>query len=168
MAKCSMAWRSPNPDFAPSRGLACVRAHGGFSYRTVDEVVSSLALAETIRPARRLVSFRLAGWLWSGLLLTLLAFLVLYPTFMLLYGALSGTNPVVDGFSLSAVSLDNFIEVLANPNVHFALVNTLVVCGGGTAIAVVIGLGFASIVGRTNTPCKALIATAAPVPPSAH
>ena len=94
-----------------------------------------VALADPARPARRLASFRLAGWLWSGLLLAILAFLVLYPTFMLLYGALSGTNPVVDGFNLSAISLDNFIEVLANSNVHFALVNTLVICSGGTAIA---------------------------------
>ena len=115
-------------------------------------MATSLALADPIRPARRLAAFRLGGWLWSGLLLALLAFLVLYPTSMLLYGALSGTNPVVDGFNLSAVSLDNFIEVLANPNVHFALVNTLVVCSGGTAIAVTIGLGFAWIVVRTNTP----------------
>jgi iron(III) transport system permease protein len=127
-------------------------------------VATSFALADQVRPARRLASFRLAGWLWSGLLLAILAFLVLYPTFMLLYGALSGTNPVVDGFHLSAISLDNFIEVLANPNVHFALVNTLVVCAGGTAIAVVIGLGFAWIVVRTNTPWKALIATAGLVP----
>jgi len=116
------------------------------------------------RPAMQWAASRAAGWLWSGSLLALLAFLVLYPTFMLLYGALSGTNPVVDGFSLSAISLDNFTEVLANPNVHFALVNSLLVCTGGTAIAVVVGLGFAWIVVRTNTPCKGLIATAGLVP----
>jgi iron(III) transport system permease protein len=127
-------------------------------------VTTSLTLTDSVRPARGLASFRWAGGLWTGLLLAILAFLVLYPTFMLLYGALSGTNPVIDGFHLSAISLDNFIEVLANPNVHFALVNTLVVCGGGTAIAVVIGLGFAWIVVRTNTPWKALIATAGLVP----
>src|SRR5262249_14326891 len=79
--------------------------------------------ADPVRSARSLVSFRVGGWLWSSLLLALLAFLVLYPTFMLLYGALSGTNPVVDGFNPAAISLDNFIEVLANPNVHFALGN---------------------------------------------
>src|SRR5204862_6245520 len=43
-------------------------------------------------------------------------------------------------------------------------VNTLVVCSGGTAIAVAIGLGFAWIVVRTNTPWKTLIATAGLVP----
>src|SRR5256885_11248623 len=121
-------------------------------------VYKSIGVVITYRMLLKFLTFfdlfrasRISGWLWSGLLLALLAFLVLYPTFMLLYGALSGTNPVVDGFSLSAVSLDNFIEVLANPNVHFALINTLLVCSGGTAIAVVIGLGFAWIVVRTNT-----------------
>src|SRR5262249_28597763 len=77
--------------------------------------LATFALADPVRSARSLVSFRVGGWLWSSLLLALLAFLVLYPTFMLLYGALSGTNPVVDGFNPAAISLDNFIEVLANP-----------------------------------------------------
>src|SRR5262249_19921116 len=86
-------------------------------------VLATFALADPVRSARSLASFRIGGWLWSGFLLALLAFLVLYPTFMLLSGALSCTNPVVDGFDPAAVSLDNFIEVLANPNVHFALVN---------------------------------------------
>src|SRR5260370_13777254 len=76
---------------------------------------------------------------------------------MLLYGALSGTNPVVDGFHLSALSLDNFSSVLANGNVQAALLNTLVACSGGTAIAVAIGLAFAWIVARTNTPWNGLI-----------
>ena len=89
-------------------------------------MVTSFAVVEQIRPARRFVPARMLGLLWSGLLLALLAFLVLYPTFMLLYGALSGTNPVVDGFDVSAISLRNFAEVLANPNVHYALINTLV------------------------------------------
>ncbi len=107
---------------------------------------------------------RLTGWLWSGALLLILAFLVLYPILMLLFGALTGANPVVDGLHPGDISLDNFVAVLGNPNVHVAIVNTFVACTGGTAIAVAIGLAFAWIVVRTNTPWKGLIATAGLLP----
>ena len=80
------------------------------------------------------------------------AFLVLYPTATRLVGALTNLNPVVDGYHLEAISFSRFIAVLANENVQFARGNTLVACAGGTAVAVVIGLFFAWIVVRTNTP----------------
>ena len=69
---------------------------------------------------------------WVTLLLAILGFLVIYPVLTLLLGALTDTNPVVDGFSLRHLSIANFLAVLANPNVAEALVNTLIVCGGGT------------------------------------
>ena len=103
-------------------------------------------------------------WLWSGGLLALLAFLVIYPMVMLLIGAVTTLNPVVDGISWSDVSLTHFTTVLANENVQIALLNSLIACGGGTFLAVVIGLFFAWIVVRTNTPCKALIAAAGMLP----
>jgi iron(III) transport system permease protein len=102
--------------------------------------------------------------LWVALLLAILAFLVIYPVLTLLLGALTDTNPVVDGFSLRHLSITNFLTVLANPNVAEALFNTLVACGGGTAIAVVIGLLFSWIVVRTNTPFKGFIAAASILP----
>ena len=57
----------------------------------------------------------LVGWLWSGALLVVLTFLVVYPVAMLLLGALTNTNPVVDGFGVFNLSLANFITVLGNP-----------------------------------------------------
>ena len=85
-------------------------------------------------PASRL---RAAGrWLWSIALSPCLVFLVLYPVAMLLLGALTNTNPVVDGFGAFDLSLENFLAVLANPNVHLALMNSLVACTGGTVLAV--------------------------------
>lgn len=107
---------------------------------------------------------RLLAGLWSAALLVILTFLVLYPTAMLLVGALTNVNPVVDGYHLEAISIASFIDVLANENVHYALGNTLIACAGGTAVAVVIGLFFAWIVVRTNTPWKGLIATAGMLP----
>ena len=101
---------------------------------------------------------------WVGLLYAVLAFLVVYPMTMLLLGALTDTNPVVDGFGNFRPSPANFVAVLANPNVHAALLNTFIACLGGTALAVVIGLTFSWIVVRTNTPAKGFIAAASMIP----
>jgi iron(III) transport system permease protein len=101
---------------------------------------------------------------WVGLLLCVLAFLVIYPMAMLLLGSLTDTNPVVDGFGNFRPSLANFISVLSNPNVLAALANTLLVCAGGTILAVAIGLTFSWIVVRTNTPARGFIAAASMIP----
>jgi iron(III) transport system permease protein len=105
-----------------------------------------------------------AAALWVALLLAILGFLVVYPVLMLLLGALTDTNPVVDGFGVFRLNIDNFIAVLSNPNVAEALANTLIACGGGTAVAVIIGLFFSWIVVRTNTPCKRFIAAVSMLP----
>jgi iron(III) transport system permease protein len=118
------------------------------------------ALVVPRAPSRRM-SF---GWLWPAALLVALAFLVIYPVAMLLLGALTNTNPVVDGFGVFDLSLTNFITVLGNPNVHLALANSLIACGGGTLIAVVIGLTFSWVVVRTDTPCKRFIAAVSMIP----
>jgi iron(III) transport system permease protein len=54
--------------------------------------------------------------------------------------------------------------VLGNENVHLAFFNALAACGGGTVLAVVIGLAFSWIVVRTNTPFKGFIAGASMIP----
>jgi len=122
-------------------------------------VVSSSARASSVGTTR--------VWLpaaWSATLLAILAFLVLYPTAMLLIGALTTTNPVIEGYHLADLSIGNFLVVLRNPNVGSALANSLIACGGGTILAVTIGLSFAWVVVRTNTPCKRLIASAGMLP----
>jgi iron(III) transport system permease protein len=107
---------------------------------------------------------RAARIAWVALLLAILTFLVIYPVVMLLMGALSDTNPVIDGFGAFRPSLDHFVAVLANENVRLALFNSLVVCGGGTALALAIGLAFSWIVVRTDTPCKRFIAAVSMIP----
>jgi iron(III) transport system permease protein len=101
---------------------------------------------------------------WAVILLAILAFLVIYPVLTLLLGALTDTNPVVEGLDLTRLSIANFLVVLTNPNVAEALFNTLIVCGGGTLIAVAIGLTFSWIVVRTNTPARGFIAAASILP----
>jgi iron(III) transport system permease protein len=127
------------------------------------EAASALALQLPAERARRPLRWAL-GWVWSGGLLILLAFLVIYPLSMLLIGAVTGVNPVVDGLHAADISLSNFAAVLANPNVHAALLNSLVVCGAGTLVAVVVGLTFSWVVVRTDTPAKGFIATASMLP----
>ena len=123
------------------------------------------AFAAPVTKAERAARLRVvAGWLWSGALLAVLTFLVLYPIAMLLLGALTNTNPVVDGFGVFDLSLDNFVSVLGNANVHHALANSLIACTGGTALAVAIGLAFSWIVVRTNTPFRGFLGAASLVP----
>lgn len=107
---------------------------------------------------------RWAAPLWVTALLLLLAFLVIYPLLMLVFGALSDSNPIVDGFGAFRPSAKHFLDVLANENVHLAFFNALAACGGGTILAVVIGLAFSWIVVRTNTPFRGFIAGASLIP----
>lgn len=123
---------------------------------------STAALPEAMEAARP--PRRLAAPLWVGALLIVLTFLVIYPLLMLLFGALSDSNPVIDGFGKFKPSLDHFLKVLTNENVHFAFFNALAACGGGTILAVAIGLAFSWIVVRTNTPFKRFIAGASMIP----
>jgi len=120
--------------------------------------------SDVIRSASEAMRRRMWANLWVVLLLAILGFLVIYPILMLLLGAFTDTNPVVDGIQLSHLSVTNFLVVLSNPNVAEALRNTMIVCGGGTAIAVAIGLLFSWIVVRTNTPFKGFIAAASILP----
>jgi iron(III) transport system permease protein len=138
-------------------------SEGGFRREGV--TVNSTALVAPAASVERTAQLRaLAGWLWSAALLVVLAFLVLYPVAMLLLGALTNTNPVVDGFGVFDLSLANFATVLRNPNVHLALANSMIACGGGAALAVAIGLTFSWIVVRTNTPWKGFVGAASMIP----
>jgi iron(III) transport system permease protein len=124
-------------------------------------------LSRRIEAAQSSVEGRRRGAIagaWVALLLAILSFLVVYPVVTLLLGALTDTNPVVEGLSLRHLSVANFLIVVANPNVADALANTLLACGGGTAIAVVIGLLFSWIVVRTNTPFRGFIAATSILP----
>src|SRR5260221_491047 len=147
-------------------GLAAIRIKEDHFGRRGESTLNGQAgrRTEATRSGVEDVGRRAMAYLWVALLLAILSFLVIYPVLTLLLGALTDTNPVVDGFSLRHLSITNFLTVLANPNVAEALANTLIACGGGTLIAVVIGLAFSWIVVRTNTPFKGFIAAASILP----
>lgn len=86
---------------------------------------------------------------WVLLLLAILGFLIVYPIFMLGLGAVSTGGPTA---TEGQASLDAFFKVVQDPNVLRVTWNTLVVCTGGTVIAVIVGLFFSWVTARTNTP----------------
>ena len=89
--------------------------------------------------------------------------LVVYPLAMLILGALTTTNPALEGLS-SVLTLQNFQEVLGNEQVRTAAVNSLISCGLGTFFAVIIGVGLSWIVARTDTPMRGWVETASIMP----
>ena len=97
-------------------------------------------------------------------LLLVLGLLVIYPVGKLVLGAVTSVNPVTARETFPALTLVNFAELAANDTVHAAALNSLVACGLGATISVVIGLFFAWIVVRTNTPMKGVIRSAGMMP----
>ena len=71
-------------------------------------MTAETAALVTARAEPRRISL---GWLWPAALMAALTFLVIYPVAMLLLGALTNTNPVVDGFGVFDLSLTNFVTV---------------------------------------------------------
>ena len=61
--------------------------------------------SEVMRGASEGMRRRLWANLWVVLLLAILGFLVIYPILMLLLGSLTDTNPIVEGISLSHLSI---------------------------------------------------------------
>lgn len=128
--------------------------------------IETAAPAPSARAARRFgaAARRVPAALWTGALLAVLTFLILYPALMLVVGAITEGNPVVDPITPDRLSLANFLDILANPAVLTITANTLVACGLGTVVAVGIGLVLSWIVVRTNTPGSELIAFAGLLP----
>ena len=121
----------------------------------------SLELSTEARRYGRSIS---RAGLWSAALFVILSFMIIYPIGMLLLGAVTIGNPATEGLQLGSASLSNFVEVLADPTILTALSNSLVIGLCSTFVSLVIGLLFAWIVARTNTPFKKLVETAGLTP----
>src|SRR5260370_6223322 len=148
-------------DYSPSEkaGNTAWDVWGGVGALTATSVAALLASREAADAPRRL-----AAPLWVGALLLILAFLVIYPLLMLVFGAFSDSNPVVDGFGNFKPSVKHFVDVLGNENVHLAFFNALPAFGGGTVPAVALGPAFSWTVLRTNTPAQRSLARANTIP----
>jgi len=93
---------------------------------------------------------------WTAGLILILSFLILYPVLMLLYGSVSIGSPVAGNLGYD-LSIKAFLDVVVDPSVIRATWNTLVVCFGGTVLAVCVGLFFSWVTARTNTPLRRMI-----------
>jgi iron(III) transport system permease protein len=102
--------------------------------------------------------------LWSAALFLILIFMIIYPIGMLLLGAVTVGNPATEGLQLGSASLSNFVEVVRDPTILTALSNSLIIGISSTILSLIIGLLFAWIVARTNTPFKKLVETAGLTP----
>ena len=97
------------------------------------------------------------GRAWIAFLFLVLGVLVVYPLFMLLLGALSPVGPLSADFSFARLTVDRLIAVALHATAQTALLNSFITCGAGAVVALAIGLFFAWLTERTDTPGKRLI-----------
>lgn len=100
----------------------------------------------------RLGQGRGAEWTASTAALIVVAFLVLLPIGMLLYGSVLDSPPGEPGAELT---LDNYADAFSRASNRSAFVNSMTVGALSTAIAVVLGVPLGWILARTNTPFRA-------------
>ncbi len=81
----------------------------------------------------------------------LLGFLVLVPLVLVLWFSLRTTGPGERG---GEFTLQNYANTFANPLTYELLVNTFWFSIGSIAVGLVIGVGFAWLIERTNTPLR--------------
>lgn len=120
-------------------------------------MTDAVRIAATVPAAPARGHRGLAGRVWVAGLLLLLTALVLYPLFMLLLGAMSHVGPLSPEFSISAVNFERLYAVATHATAQRALMNSFITCGLGTVFALIIGLFFAWLTERTDTPGKKII-----------
>jgi iron(III) transport system permease protein len=112
-----------------------------------------MAVAEAVGPLvrPRKAGLRLNVPFFSMTLVTLgVGFLVLYPLGMLLFGSFWTSRP---GFA-GQLTLQNYVSAYSNPETYELFVNTAVLMGTKTIIAMAIAIVLAWIVTRTDTPFR--------------
>ena len=90
----------------------------------------------------------------------LVAFLILFPLAMLLYGSFWTSRPGFPG----AFTVENYLTAYGDYETYRLLFNTALMIGAKTVIAGTIALLLAWIVARTDTPCKGLLETLIVIP----
>jgi iron(III) transport system permease protein len=93
------------------------------------------------------------GFVAMAAITLLVAFLVLFPLGMLLYGSFWTARPGFPG----AFTLDNYIKAYTDIGTYQVLVTTVVLIGAKTLVAVALATTLAWIVTRTDTPLRGLL-----------
>ncbi|MBI2873519.1 MAG: iron ABC transporter permease [Firmicutes bacterium] len=99
---------------------------------------------------------RLLSWqnLGIGFLLAMLAYLILIPIGMIIWGSFRDAPPGVEG---GGYTLAKYVYAYGNPNFYQVALNTTFFAVGATLLALVAGTFLAWITERTNTPWRGLI-----------
>jgi iron(III) transport system permease protein len=94
-----------------------------------------------------------AGFVAMSLLTIAVAFLVLFPVGMLLFGSFWTARPGFPG----ALTLQNYIQAYTSVETFQVLSTTVLLMSGKTVIAVALATSLAWIVTRTDTPARGLL-----------
>jgi iron(III) transport system permease protein len=97
-----------------------------------------------------------------AVLLAILTVLVVIPFAVLVYASLTTALPF-SGSTDTSWTLANY-RALWSPALGAAIVNTLIVSLGGSALAMLFGCGMAWLAARTDVPCKPLVHLAGVMP----
>jgi iron(III) transport system permease protein len=100
------------------------------------------------------------GALAPWALLVVIGVLVLYPTYMLLYGSIWSARPGFPGH----FTVEHYLSTATSLDTYKVLLNSLIIVGGKTILAGIIAVGLAWLVTRTDVPCRTLVEIVAPLP----
>ncbi len=101
-----------------------------------------------------------AGFIAMSGVLALVAFLVLFPLVMLLWGSFWTTRPGFPG----TLTLNNYITAYTSLDTYRVLFTTVLLIGSKTILAVVLATALAWIVTRTDTPFRGTLEVLATLP----
>src|SRR5215470_10756503 len=93
-----------------------------------------------------------AGFIAMTLVTVLVAFLVLFPLLMLLFGSFWTARPGFPG----TWTLDNYIKAYTDVDTYRVFATTVLLVGSKTIFAVALATSLAWIVTRTDTPMRGM------------
>ena len=97
------------------------------SMLNIPEATVTSPVPQKPRDNKLVISLRRSVGFWIILpMFLVLIFLIVYPYFTLIYGALTDEPPRQLSFSLSALTLEKFHKIFTNPHFWEALGNTLI------------------------------------------
>jgi len=100
------------------------------------------------------------SFLAMSLVTFVVAFLILFPLAMLIYGSFWTERPGFPG----NFTLDNYITAYGDADTYKVFLNTALLIGAKTICAGVIALALAWIIARTDTPCRVMLETLIIIP----
>ena len=122
-------------------------------------VATTAELARPSAAAGRRIRIN-GGFVAASAVLALVAFLVLFPLGMLLFGSLWTSRPGFPG----ALTFDNYLKAYTSLDTYQVLLTTVLLIGAKTLVAVAFATSLAWIVTRTDTPFRNALEVLATLP----